>query len=191
MKNKNVNKKKTKKNAAEELAGIHIYKDDHNRYVYYDIFSKCGYVINNVQSYKVLANRFMFGLVSGVLVATFDLGQYTLWLSLGLGIAIYLFMEFKFRSYLKRQTMLMNFQPKQRPPRVLTAAGDETKRIYLKIALYFAFAILIIIMAFMEQKYDLWIKIACVLVGIGAGALAIFNIYALSYKKKNNIEDYK
>ena len=36
--------KQNRKKLAEELSGMHIYKDNHNRYVYYDIFTKNGYV---------------------------------------------------------------------------------------------------------------------------------------------------
>ena len=36
MANKAVNKKK-KGMSGEDLAGMHIYKDDHNRYVYYNV----------------------------------------------------------------------------------------------------------------------------------------------------------
>ena len=40
MANKAVNKKK-KGMSGEDLAGMHTYKDDHNRYVYYNAFRSC------------------------------------------------------------------------------------------------------------------------------------------------------
>lgn len=185
MAKKEVNKKK-KKRVAEELAGIHIYKDDHNRYVYYDIFSKVGYVISNPQSYKAYSNRFILGVIAAILVYTFELGP---WLAIGAGILAYGLMEFKFRSFLKKQTMLMNFQPKKRTPKIIMAASDKKGKILLRIVLFLAFAILIVLLAFVEEKYDIYMKAACILVGIGALYMSIFNVYALIYKNKNNIDD--
>ena len=67
--------KQNRKKLAEELSGMHIYKDNHNRYVYYDIFTKNGYVISNVPSYRNYANRFILAAVVGILVYTFDFGN--------------------------------------------------------------------------------------------------------------------
>ena len=191
MAKKTVDKKKARKQASEELAGLHIYKDDHNRYVYYDVFTHTGYVINNVQSYRGYANRFMLALVAGVLIYTFDLGKWKPFLALGVALLIYVVMEVKFRMFLKKQTLLLNFQPKERPPRVVTAASEEKKKIIIKIILLLAFAVLIIILPFVPSKqvYDIYMKAACILIGIGAIGLCIFQIYALIYKNKNNIED--
>lgn len=190
MAKKTVNKKKGKR-VSEELAGMHIYKDDHDRYVYYDVFSHSGYVINNIQSYKGYSNRFMLGLVAGVLIYTFDLGPWKPLLAIGAALIIYAIMEFKFRQFLKKQTLILNFQPKERPPRVLTAASETKKKIILKIILLMLFAGLIIALPFVpsKQEYDIFMKVACVAIGIGAAGLSIFHVYVLSYKSKNNIED--
>ena len=75
--------KQNRKKLAEELSGMHIYKDNHNRYVYYDIFTKNGYVISNVPSYRNYANRFILAAVVGILVYTFDFGKWTLPFALG------------------------------------------------------------------------------------------------------------
>lgn len=191
MAKKTVKKKKGRRNS-EELSGMHIYKDDHNRYVYYDVFSHTGYVINNVQSYRTYNNRFLLAIVAGVLLYTFDFGAWKLPIALGVALVIYAVMEFKFRSYLKQQTILMNFQRKERPARILTAASESPKRILIKIVLLALLSILIIILPFdplNNQKYDIVSKIVCIIVGIGAAYLCIFHIYALIYKSKNNIED--
>ena len=185
MAKKTVDKKKSKR-APEELAGMHIYKDDHNRYVYYDVFSHVGYVINNTQSFKAYSNRFILGLIAGILVYTFDLGYL---LAVGAGLLAYGFMEFKFRSFLKKQTMLMNFVPKKRTPRIIMAASDKKGKILLRIVLFLAFAVLIVLLAFVEEKYDIIMKAACVVVGIGALYMSLFNVYALIYKNKHDIGD--
>ena len=168
--------KQNRKKLAEELSGMHIYKDNHNRYVYYDIFTKNGYVISNVPSYRNYANRFILAAVVGILVYTFDFGKWTLPFALG--------------AALRHQTLIMNFQPKERPPRILTAASSEGKKIVLKIVLYIVFAGLIIALPFADKSNtDTTRVVICVAIGIIALGMACYQGYALSYKKKHNIED--
>ena len=72
MANKAVNKKK-KGMSGEDLAGMHIYKDDHNRYVYYNVFDHVGYILNDIPKYKTYSSRFIVGLIGGILAYSFDL----------------------------------------------------------------------------------------------------------------------
>ena len=102
--------KQNRKKLAEELSGMHIYKDNHNRYVYYDIFTKNGYVISNVPSYRNYANRFILAAVVGILVYTFDFGKWTLPFALGAALLVWAVMEYKFRAFLRHQTLIMNFR---------------------------------------------------------------------------------
>lgn len=182
--------KQNRKKLAEELSGMHIYKDNHNRYVYYDIFTKNGYVISNVPSYRNYANRFILAAVVGILVYTFDFGKWTLPFALGAALLVWAVMEYKFRAFLRHQTLIMNFQPKERPPRILTAASSEGKKIVLKIVLYIMFAGLIIALPFADKSNtDTTRVVICVAIGIIALGMACYQGYALSYKKKHNIED--
>lgn len=183
MAKKAVNTKNKKKTATEELAGIHIYKDDHNRYVYYNVFDQSGYVLNDIQKYKTYSSRFIIGLISGIIAYSFKLGAI---LSIIIGIAAYLFMEVKFRMFLKKQSIIPNFKRKERPPRLVTAASEETKKIYMKIVAYIAFGVLIIILPFSEPgTYDDIMKYCCIAVGIASLGVALFQVRALFFKKAN------
>ena len=182
MANKAENKKKNKGADKDELAGMHIYKDDHNRYVYYNVFNHVGYILNDIPKYKTYSSRFIVGLIAGILAYSFDLG----WLiSLAIGAAAYLLMEVKFRMFLNKQSQVPNFKPKQRPPRLQTAAAEDTKKIYMKIAAYLLFAVLIILLPFSEGNYDDVMKGLCILVGVLAAAVALFQVRVLFYKKAN------
>lgn len=187
MAKKTVDNRKRKKRGqpSDEVAGIHIYKDDHNRYVYYDVFSKNGYVLNDIPKYKTYSSRFLIAFIAGVLIATFEIG---ILLSVLLGLIVYAVMEFKFRSYLKEQTMLPKFKRQERPPRLLTAASEETKKICIRIVLYILVSVLFILLILSEPQYETYLKILCVFLSIGAFAMAIFQVYALFYKKKHNIQ---
>lgn len=164
----------------EELAGLHIYKDEHNRYVYYDVFSKNGYVLNDVQTYKTYSSRFIAGLIAGIIGASFEIGIY---LSVILAIVVYGIMEFKFRSFLKKQTMVPNFKRKERPPRLLTAASDNTKKIYSKIGAYLAMSILLVLLVYTEPNYEAYIKYLCIGLSFASLCMAIFQIRALFFKR--------
>lgn len=179
MANKTANKKK-KGPIREELAGMHIYKDDHNRYVYYDVFTHVGYILNDIQKYKGHSSRFIVALIIGILAYSFDLHAM---ISIGIALVAYLFMEVRFRMFLKKQSKILNFKPKQRPPRLLTAASEETKRIYMKIVAYLLFGILIILLPFSEDGYDDFVKGLCVVIGIVAIGVSLFHVRALFYKK--------
>ena len=51
-----------------KLGGIHIYEDSHGRAVYYDVFIKCGYVLDDrEQAYRPYAMRFVIGIFAAVL----------------------------------------------------------------------------------------------------------------------------
>ena len=173
MANKAVNKKK-KGMSGEDLAGMHIYKDDHNRYVYYNVFDHVGYILNDIPKYKTYSSRFIVGLIGGILAYSFDFG-----------VAAYALMEVKFRLFLKKQTQIPNFKPKERPLRLLTAASEETKKIYMKIAAYLLFGILIILLPFSEGGYDDLMKAMCIALGILAIGVSLFQVRALFYKKAN------
>jgi len=183
MAKKTVNKKKNRMGQqGEEVAGFHIYKDDHNRYVYYDVFSKNGYVLNDVQRYKTYSSRFIAGLLAGIIGASFEIGIY---LSIILGVVVYAVLEFKFRSFLKKQTMVPNFKRKERPPRLLTAASEDTKKIYSKIGAYLAMSILLVLLVYTEPDYEEYIKYLCIALSVGSLCMAIFQVRALFFKKAN------
>lgn len=181
MANKAIDKNK-KNMKGEELAGFHIYKDDHNRYVYYNVFNHVGYVLNDIPKYKTYSSRFLIGLVAGIIAFSFDLSEI---LSILIGVAAYVFMEVKFRLFLRNQTQIPNFKRKERPPRLVTAASEETKKIYMKIVAYLLFGILIIILPYTEDHFNTISKFLCILVGVLAIGISLFQVRALFYKKAN------
>lgn len=181
MAKKAVKNNKNKMNR-EELSGFNIYKDDHNRYVYYNVFNHVGYVLSDIQKYKSYSSRFIVGLLAALLSYSFDLG---ITISIILGIAAYVFMEVKFRLFLRTQTQIPNFKRNQRPPRLITAASEETSKIYMKIVAYLLFGILIIYLPFTEDHYQMIVKVLCIIVGIAAIGVSLFQVRALFYKKVN------
>ena len=110
-----------------KLGGIHIYEDSHGRAVYYDVFTKCGYVLDDrEQAYRPYAMRFVIGIFAAVLTYMFEL---PLWMCLGLGVVAYGVMEVKFRKFLKTVPQMIDFKPKKRIGLVESAADDTKNRI--------------------------------------------------------------
>ena len=78
------------------LVGLHVYTDERGRYVFYNIFDKKGYWINDDDEYKkytIYQSRLPLAIIIGFIV-TSVLNRF--WLGIGLGIFIYVGMTFMF-----------------------------------------------------------------------------------------------
>lgn len=165
------------------LSGLHIYKDDHNRNVYYDVFSKHGYIINDIQTYRLCSNRFIIGLVGGALIYTFGM---EFWIGILVGLAVYAVMEIKFRSFLKRQSIILNFSPKTKISALEQFAFEDRKKLMLKMVLVYLFAILIVIYPYTLDTFAMSQAILCIVIGIIAFAYALYLSYGLYYQYRKN-----
>lgn len=186
MAKKIVNNKKTiRGNAHQELAGIHIYKDDHNHYVYYDVFTKNGYILNDIPKYKTYSQRFVLALMLGILTTSIieSAGPY---IGLAIGSAVYILLEIKFRLFLKHLRMIPAFKRKARPPRLHTAASEDYKKIISKIVAFISISILLILLVITEKTVYTGILLYLVYaMSAGSLILAIFYMRALLFKKAN------
>lgn len=143
-------KKAVISNDDEKIGGFSVYRDDKNRPIYYNRFNHNGYVLSdNSKSFKTFNSRFMLGFIAIIFGYIFNL---PLWMSIILGIVVYLVMEFKFRKFLNTLPVIPNFQPKKRTSVVDSEAGLSTKKIITKIVLYFAISVLLIVNAY-SSKY--------------------------------------
>ncbi|QNM12384.1 MULTISPECIES: hypothetical protein [Bacillota] len=164
-----------------KLGGIHIYEDSHGRAVYYDVFTKCGYVLDDrEQAYRPYAMRFVIGIFAAVLTYMFEL---PLWMCLGLGVVAYGVMEVKFRKFLKTVPQMIDFKPKKRIGLVESAADDTKNRILLKVLLYFALAVLIILNAY-QQKFTGFMLGLNYLISVFGVVFGIIQIMAFVKKGK-------
>ena len=56
--------KKQQADLKGSVSGWHVYKDERGRAVYYDVFSKNGYILaNNEDRYKQFSMRFVMGAI--------------------------------------------------------------------------------------------------------------------------------
>lgn len=164
-----------------KLGGIHIYEDNHGRAVYYDVFTKCGYVLDDrEQAYRPYAMRFVIGIFAAILTYMFEL---PIWLCILLGVVAYGVMEVKFRKFLTTVPTMIDFKPTKRVGLVESAADDTKNRILLKLLLYFALAVLIILNAY-QQKYTGFMLALNYVISVFGAAFGVIQILAYIRKGK-------
>lgn len=101
-------RKKQETDLKGNVSGWHVYKDERGRAVYYDVFSKTGYILaNNEDRYKQFSMRFVLGAIGFILMLMFDM---PIWLCVLAGVAVYGFLEFRFRRFLKNLVRVENFK---------------------------------------------------------------------------------
>lgn len=136
------------------VSGMHIYLDERGRSIYYDVFSKCGYVLtNNENRYRQYSMRFILGLIGFILTLMFNLPY---WLCILVGVLVYAFMEYKFRTFLKSLVKIENFKCDEKAKKTSTLKQMETNKIIIKFICLILFSILIIFNA-KNEGYTGWL----------------------------------
>lgn len=130
--------------------GINIYHDDKNRQVYLNRINHIGYVIDGQDKlFRTYSSRFFIGIVAAVIANMFDIPVIY---SVLIGVIAYFLMEIKFRKFLNTLPQIPNFVPEKRDSTVVAESNLATNKIVLKIILFLALAVLLVINADM-QKY--------------------------------------
>ncbi len=148
--------RKTTKNTTDlkvnYLVGMFI-KNERGRAVYYDVFSKTGYILaNNEDRYKQFSMRFVMGAIGFILMLMFNM---PIWLCILAGVAVYGFLEFRFRRFLKNLVRIENFKCNEKMKSESSIKTLDTNKIILKMVLLLALAVLIIINAY-NENYTGW-----------------------------------
>ena len=163
------------------VGGIHVYQDDKNRFVYYNVFNKTAYILtDHEKEFRTYSQRFVLGLVAVILTYLFDI---PFLFCIVIGVIAYGLMEIKFRKFLSRLPQIPGFVPKKRTSAVEKEAAQDFKKIVLKAILTFLLGILLIINADM-QKYTGMILYLNWILSISAFALCVIEIRALFTKRK-------
>ena len=171
------------------LSGMHIYRDDKGRTLYYKPRTMTGYVITStdVATYRTLSKRIALGIIGAVLTALFTDGTQFSWLIAAVvGLGIYIFLEIRFRTkFLKNLVQVHNFIPKEKPTYIEAIAKDTISRLLLKAFLYFAFGTLLILDIYIELKPSLFMMIILWVISLASMIFGCVNIYGVFYQKKH------
>ena len=163
------------------VKGMNIYYDDKNRSIYYDRFTKQGYLIQdkNSREYYMYQNRYMFVAIAVILASGF-ISDF--WICLSAGICALVVFEYMFRmKFLKSLSVVGGFVPNRKSGLVQAATTPEEKnKLLLKAGLYLALSILLVVNA-MTNNYEMWVIVMSYGLSVGAFCLAILNF--VSYRK--------
>ena len=123
-------RKKQETDLKGNVSGWHVYKDERGRAVYYDVFSKTGYILaNNEDRYKQFSMRFVMGAIGFILMLMFNM---PIWLCILAGVAVYGFLEFRFRRFLKNLVRIENFKCNEKMKSESSIKTLDTNKIILK-----------------------------------------------------------
>lgn len=172
---------------ASDLNGLFIYQDPKKGTVYYDIFSKKGYVLtsSDVKKYVLYSSSLFIGLVAAALAyALFNTGIVPAAL---IFVVVYVILEIIFRvSFLYKLPKAENWKPfKKDSIFVAIAKMYSTTRLAILIGLLILITILMPVYANMAQM-DNVNKYGSYIIAAATGIYAIINIIALIQKKQNN-----
>lgn len=178
--------RKTRQKQQADLKGSvsswHVYMDERGRAVYYDVFSKTGYILaNNEQRYKQFSMRFVMGLIGFILMLMFDM---PIWLCVLVGVAVYGFMEFKFRQFLKSLVRIENFKCDEKMKSEASIKTLDTNKVLLKTVLLLALSILIIINA-KNENYQGWMLYLNYVISVLTLIFALYHVKELISRKNN------
>ena len=169
----------------QKVRGFHIYQDEKDRNIYYDWITKNAYVISdkNVGKYYFYQNRLVFAIIAFVLAVNFVLDTTA---SFILAVAIVVVMEILFRTrFLPSLTQIAKFKPTKTKRSSMIdqiAESNDKKKVMLKIFLYAAFGILLIINAYIEHLSQTLLGLSIV-VGVISIVIALMHIIALTRMK--------
>lgn len=168
-----------------DLNGINLYQEK-KRTVYYDIFTKNGYIINNAEArtYLLFSARYALAALVGCLVYYIN---NNLVVCLAVGLAVLVVLEVLFRkTYLYKLPEIKNYQ---RPKKAGYIAETAEKESYLRIVLLIICGVLLALMIASNTrngvyKDQLSVVLAYV-VTFGALFVAMLNVVALFKKLRN------
>lgn len=173
-----------KKNTETVLQGRNIYRDKHNRYVYYRKSNHTGYVVtpDKYQSFQMMGMRYILGITTTALIYSFHVD---IWIAAIIGIILISILEFQFRfRMLPNLTQIPNFDTSDKAGVIenLATKADKPKLIILGI-LYLTFAILFVLLGIEQNYRELPIWICIGIICIGAFYYSILHFLAAAYKK--------
>lgn len=170
------------------IAGMNVYKDKHNRDVYYDRLTKKAYIINpsDVNQYNFYSRRFFIPIIAFVLLFSLKIGNIELGYAGAAGIALIIGIIteafFRFR-FLKSLSAVPNFQPKEKPDYFDQLANAGNKQdLMIRSLLYFALGIVLIVFGYLSE-FEIFEWIICIAFSLGAIIMGIINLIAVLRKK--------
>lgn len=172
---------------SEKLTGLHIYQDDKGRDVYYDIFSKKGYLLqpSTLKKYFLFKNRYIIAAALGILLLGFIQPPY---LPILIGVATAIALEIYFRiSFLPSLSTVKGFKPSERQSYLNRIIDNTPKgKIIMKVVLYLALSILLVVNA-LQAGYtgiNLYFSLGLAAAGLVMSVIQVMALVKLNQRNK-------
>ena len=168
------------------VLGLHVYNDERGRLIYYNVFNKKAYWVNDQTDYKkfsVFQTRLPLSIALGFIVIMFlDM----LWFGLISGILVYVLMSIYFYvKFLPSLKEIKNFErPKESFMMRFVGPLSDT-RIIIAIIMIFLIAILLVVNVQISE-YDEITEILNYVLAAGVAIFGFMLIGAFFKKKKLN-----
>lgn len=174
-----------------KVTGFNIYKDKKNRDVYYDVFTKEGYVItpNEVTKLNFYQKRFIIPVIIFALTYTIDLFGFKFGI-VGAGAASllsFVCIEYFFRfRFLKSMITLPNFVPNKKEDYFhQLATSSPLSSLIIKGILYIALGVLLIVFG-LQESFQTFEWVVCIVITIVVTVVGFFQLYAAYIKHNMN-----
>ena len=131
--------------ANNHIRGLNMYVDDRGQDIYYDVFTKNGYLINEKRAkrFNMYKNRFILVFMGAVLAVNF---VFSMEVTIVLALVLLAVLEYFFRfRFLRNCTTFPDFKKGKRA--VFDDHEDKRKEV-LRVVLYLLFAVLVVLNAY-------------------------------------------
>lgn len=162
-----------KSNIKQEIAppvGFNLYQDKKNRTIYkHPFYQNAVYIpVYDYKTFELYRKRYI--LILSVFVVLFTMFtqwfQIPWWLSIGITLLLWFFLEFKFFTFLKKQQPVKHFDPESYESYSDNFAKQGTKRILIKTILYLLVGILIVYNTYYSQYDSMYIIASWIVLGL-------------------------
>lgn len=179
------NKKASAKNTM--IAGNNIYQDKFGNTIYFDKKNNLAYKISQdkVNTFQTLQMRYILCLIAFILF--YILFKLNIWLSIGITIVIGIFLEYRFRKFLKLLPKTTKFEKKDRMKPIDQMIESSIQDLILRFVLYGMLGILLIVNTFISEnvKGQNGLVVISYVVAVFAFYMAYKYLILVIRKKKN------
>jgi len=129
-----------------------IYKDKHNRYIYFDKKNQAGIVIpqEDLRRWQLYKSRFLIPLLAAYLAH--QIFTLSIPVVLVIGIALMAFMEYSYRKTIAQYVIINDYQPENQYNFRQELQQKDSWKVAFRAILFLILAILLLVSIFIDQR---------------------------------------
>lgn len=134
------------------ISGRNTYRDIHGNLIYYDQHKNIAYRVPSTKenTFATFQSRYALALICFVFL--YILFSLNVWLSIGISVAVAAFMEWRYHTFLKNLAQSTGFIKKEKIRSIDETIDLTVGSIILRIVLYGALAVLLVINTFVSEN---------------------------------------